>query len=122
MSCPFCHTNQSEIIFQNQHCFSMYDHFPVSTGHTLIIPKRHISNYFDLSQDEQCAIIHLLNLSKTTIEFVYKPDGYNIGINIGKSAGQTVFHVHVHLIPRYYGDVNDPSGGVRGVIPNKKTY
>ncbi|RRO15316.1 HIT family protein [Flavobacteriaceae bacterium 14752] len=103
-------------------CFAFRDKFPVSKGHTLVIPKRLVSNYFDLSFKEQSACWFLVNLVRSEISKEHKPDGFNIGININESAGQTVFHCHIHIIPRYKNDVENPRGGVRGVLPNNKDY
>lgn len=102
--------------------FAIEDKFPVSKGHTLIIPKRKISNYFELSFQEQSACWYLLNLVKKDLVKNFSPAGFNIGININEAAGQTVPHSHIHIIPRYEGDVESPRGGVRGVIPSKKEY
>lgn len=102
--------------------FAIEDKFPVSKGHTLIIPKRRIDNYFELTFQEQSACWFLVNLIKEQLVKNRNPSGFNIGININEGAGQTVPHCHIHLIPRYEGDVENPRGGVRGVIPNKKEY
>ncbi len=102
--------------------FAIYDKFPVNPGYALVIPRRHCENYFDLSQEEQLACVVALNHIKGIIQKKYKPDGFNIGVNAGSVAGQTIGHVHIHLIPRYRGDVADPEGGVRGVIPEKRKY
>lgn len=121
--CPFCLNNlTSEIILENNFSYAIYDKFPVSKGHILIIPKNHNSNYFDLSLEEQKECLILLNNAKKVIDKEFNPDGYNIGVNINKDAGQTIWHAHIHLIPRYNGDVVEPRGGVRGVIPFKKNY
>jgi diadenosine tetraphosphate (Ap4A) HIT family hydrolase len=121
--CPFCLNNlTSEILLENNFSYAIYDKFPVSKGHILIIPKQHNSNYFDLSLEEQKECLILLNNAKKIIDKEFKPDGYNIGININKDAGQTIWHAHIHLIPRYGGDVEEPRGGVRGVIPSKRNY
>ncbi len=121
--CPFCNPESDrEIILESESEFSMYDKFPVSKGHALIIPKRHCSDYFDLDYKEQSGCILMLNKVKQIISEKYKPDGFNIGINVGSSAGQTVNHVHIHLIPRYKDDVKDPEGGIRNVIPSKAKY
>ena len=121
--CPFCLNNlTSEILLENNFSYAIYDKFPVSKGHILIIPKQHNSNYFDLSLEEQKESLILLNNAKKILEKEFKPDGYNIGININKDAGQTIWHAHIHLIPRYSGDIEEPRGGVRGVIPFKKIY
>ena len=98
------------------------DAFPVSLGHTLIIPKRHVGSFFILSSDERTDLMALLNSAKIGVEAEFKPDGYNIGINDGPLAGQTVPHLHIHLIPRYKGDMSDPRGGVRWIIPDKADY
>ena len=98
------------------------DGFPVSEGHTLIIPKRHVADYFDLTPDEIAAMQTTMKEIKCQLDNELHPDGYNIGINVNAAAGQTVFHFHMHLIPRYIGDVANPKGGVRGVIPEKQKY
>jgi diadenosine tetraphosphate (Ap4A) HIT family hydrolase len=123
-NCPFCNKKEEgrEIIIENDMVYATYDMFPVSRGHTLIIPKRHCSNYFDLSVEEQSSCWNLMNEVKEFISEKLQPDGFNIGINIDGAAGQTIAHVHIHLIPRYMGDVRDPKGGVRGVVPRRKEY
>lgn len=113
---------QRELVFETATAFSIYDKFPVSIGHTLVIPKRVVSNYFDLTFREQSALWFMVNKVKLFLQQKYYPDGYNIGINIDETAGQTVSHMHIHIIPRYKGDVENPRGGVRGVIQNKKDY
>ena len=119
--CPFCNLEREKIL-ESEMSFAIYDGFPVNNGHALIIPKRHTANYFDLSLEEQKDCIELLNLVKAIVQEKYNPTGFNVGININEAAGQTVPHVHIHLIPRYDGDVEEPNGGVRGVIPGKKIY
>ena len=119
--CPFCNVER-EIILETEMSFAIYDGFPVNEGHALIIPKRHTANYFDLSLEEQKDCIELLNRVKGIVQEKYNPAGFNVGININEAAGQTVPHVHIHLIPRYQGDVDEPRGGVRGVVPGKKNY
>jgi diadenosine tetraphosphate (Ap4A) HIT family hydrolase len=122
-SCPFCQPDiEREIIVESPNAFAIYDKFPVNKGHALIIPKKHCSNYFDLTFKEQSACISILNAVKQIIAKRYNPDGFNVGININEAAGQTVPHVHIHLIPRYKGDVEQPRGGIRGVIPEKQNY
>lgn len=121
--CPFCKPEFSrEIILENELCYCVYDKYPVSKGHVLIIPKRHSSNYFELTPAEQTVCWAMVNEIKQILDNKYHPDGFNIGINVSEAAGQTVPHVHIHLIPRYAGDVYEPEGGVRGVIPDKKSY
>ncbi len=121
--CPFCNLNPKvELISETATAVAFLDSFPVNQGHTLIVPKRHVANYFELSIHEQRALWLLVNRCKTIIEKRFNPDGFNVGINVGETAGQSIFHVHIHLIPRYKGDVKNPRGGVRGVIPNKQNY
>jgi diadenosine tetraphosphate (Ap4A) HIT family hydrolase len=120
MTCVFCQINES--VLENDLSIAFYDKYPVNKGHLLIIPKRHVEQYFDLTDQERSAIDQLLFEGKKIIDEQSQPDGYNIGINCGEAAGQTIFHVHVHLIPRFKGDMKDPRGGVRGVIPEKRMY
>ena len=121
--CIFCNLDQNrEILAENDLAIAFYDAFPVNPGHTLIIPKRHVANYFELTEEECVAIQALLKIVKDAVEEKFHPDGYNIGVNVNEAAGQSVFHVHIHLIPRYIGDVENPKGGVRGVIPAKQKY
>jgi len=119
-SCPFC--DSSDAVISNDLAYARYDKYPVNDGHLLIIPYRHVSDYFDLTPDEKTAIFDLLEQAKQLLDNERKPGGYNIGLNIGETAGQTVWHVHIHLIPRFKGDMEDPTGGVRGVIPEKQKY
>ena len=123
-ACIFCEIAKTDrVIDQTDHSFAIKDAFPVTEGHTLIIPKRHVADYFDLTTAEASEIQQLLHKHKALIEVNdASVDGFNIGINVGATAGQTVFHVHVHLIPRRVGDVENPKGGVRGVIPEKQQY
>jgi len=124
--CPFCEilngTSQTRIILENDSSFFMEDAFPVSTGHSLIIPKRHIASFFEATNKEKQDIFALLDAAKLVIERNYSPDGFNIGINDGPAAGQTVNHLHIHVIPRYAGDSDDPRGGVRWIFPEKADY
>ena len=119
-NCPFC--TPDEPILSNDLAYARFDKYPVNNGHLLIIPFRHVSDFFDLTEEERKAIFNLVDEAKVLLDKKHKPDGYNIGINVGEAAGQTVWHVHVHVIPRYNGDMNDPRGGVRGVIPEKQKY
>ncbi len=121
-SCVFCNLPPGRLIDQTTTAFTIRDNFPVSPGHTLVIPKRHTASFFDLLDQERQDILTLLDRAKLAIEKEFQPQGYNIGINDGPVAGQTVLHLHVHLIPRYAGDVPDPRGGVRWVIPDKAKY
>lgn len=121
--CPFCRPETDrEIITELASAFAIFDRFPVSEGHALIIPKKHIASYFELNQHDQTACWIMVNRVRSILEQKFNPDGFNIGINIGKKAGQTIPHVHIHLIPRYTGDVQNPRGGIRHVIPGKGDY
>jgi len=120
--CIFCSCNSDEILFENELSFVTKDYYPVNKGHLLIIPKRHVENYFDISPNEKIALFELVDKAKQYLEQQYSPDGYNLGINVGEAAGQSIMHVHIHLIPRYWGDTPNPKGGVRGVIPHKQSY
>jgi len=121
--CLFCEIDNTRIISENDLAYAIRDGFPVTEYHTLIIPKRHAETYFDMTSDEKRACDELLHLIK---EEILSDDGrvtgFNIGMNAGASAGQTLFHSPIHLIPRREGDVDQPRGGVRGVIPNKQMY
>jgi diadenosine tetraphosphate (Ap4A) HIT family hydrolase len=120
-TCPFCNLVRGKLI-ETELSFAIYDGYPVSEGHVLIVPKRHTANYFDLTNEEQTDCFSLLNKAKKIIQDKCNPDGFNVGINVNESAGQTVPHAHIHLIPRNNGDVEEPRGGVRGVIPSKRSY
>jgi ATP adenylyltransferase len=122
-ACPFCNFDEErEIIIESLNAYSIYDRFPVSNGHALIIPKRHIADYFELTLEEQSECWSMVNDIKQILMEKFSSDGFNIGINVNEAAGQTIPHVHIHLIPRYKGDVINPEGGVRSVIPEKKVY
>lgn len=120
MSCPFC--SPADILFENEYAFVKADAYPVSRGHLLIIPRRHVETWFSLTGAEMSGILTLLSQAKEYLDDKYTPDGYTIGMNCGTAAGQTIPHAHIHIIPRYLGDVADPRGGIRGVIPAKKEY
>lgn len=121
--CPFCNPDtERELIVESATAYAMFDKFPVSKGHALIVPKKHCTDYFDLTFKEQSACIFMLNKVKEILVKQFNPNGFNVGINVCETAGQTVPHVNIHLIPRYIGDVENPRGGVRGVIPNKQSY
>jgi len=100
----------------------LWDAFPVAPGHALLITRRHIPTWFEATAAEQAAMLEAIPIARTAIGKVHRADGFNIGINIGEAAGQTVMHVHVHVIPRVVGDVDDPRGGVRFVIPSRGNY
>ena len=123
VDCPFCNPDpESKLILESATAYAIFDKFPVSKGHALIIPKKHCVDYFQLSFKEQSACWFILNKTKAILQKTFNPDGFNVGINVHETAGQTVPHVHIHLIPRFKGDVIEPRGGVRGVIPEKKNY
>lgn len=114
--------NAEERLFENEVGFVIHDKFPVNEGHCLIVPHRVYSDYFDSTPEEIQGLNELLFKTKEFLDKKYNPTGFNVGVNCGESSGQTVFHLHIHLIPRYKGDVDDPTGGVRGVIPSKQKY
>src|SRR5690349_7472438 len=114
MDCELCKTEMA--LFGDEHAFVRYDNNSLSKGHVLVIPRRHVADFFEMTWAEKTSILALLDRAKTVVAKEHSPDGYNIGVNIGKSAGQSRMHVHVHLIPRYAGDVPDPAGGVRCVL------
>lgn len=118
--CPFCNLNNIE--HSTKFFNIIYDKYPVSKGHILVISKRHIASYFDLCGVEKYELVEIIDTLQKYLSDTYSPDGFNIGFNDGKCAGQTVQHFHLHIIPRYEGDMENPQGGVRGVIPNKQKY
>jgi diadenosine tetraphosphate (Ap4A) HIT family hydrolase len=120
--CPFCSLPDHRIVHASEYGVIIRDGFPISPGHTLIIPKRHVGSFFELLADEQSDLLKLLHLAKNEVDLQFSPQGYNIGINDGAAAGQTVPHLHIHLIPRYVGDCKDPRGGVRWIVPEKADY
>jgi len=117
--CPFCEVEPARLIEESPLTRTIKDGFPVSRGHLLVTPRRHVSDFFDLTSEERIAVMEALSRARQRID---DADGFNVGFNNGQAAGQTVMHVHVHLIPRYRGDVPDPRGGVRWVIPRKAAY
>ncbi len=120
--CPFCSLPPDRVRGENEHAFWIRDGFPISPGHSLVIPKRHIASFFEATAAEQQALLQLLEQAKLVADQEYCPAAFNIGINDGAAAGQTVPHLHIHLIPRYAGDQSDPRGGVRWIIPSKADY
>jgi diadenosine tetraphosphate (Ap4A) HIT family hydrolase len=122
VACPFCRPDTGRILVAEDLAFAYRDGHPVSPGHTLIVAKRHVGSWFDLVDDERAAISRLLDATRERIVAEHHPDGFNLGINDGAAAGQTVPHLHLHVIPRYRGDSPEPRGGVRWVIPAKADY
>ena len=108
--CPFCRPTAERLFHLGQHVLGVWDSYPVSPGHALLVPKRHIASWFDATAEEQRELTDAIPIARETIEQAHQPDGFNVGVNIGSAAGQTVPHVHVHVIPRYSGDMADPRG------------
>lgn len=121
-SCPFCNHDSSRVFYEGEHVMGLWDSFPVAPGHVLLIPKRHVPTWFDATFEERLELIAAIDIARDRIVSLYKPNGFNLGVNIGEAAGQTIFHLHLHVIPRYFGDVEDPTGGVRHVIPARGNY
>jgi len=121
-SCPFCAIPRDQVLIEHPLALAKRDGYPVSKGHTLIIPRRHVASFFETTEEERQAMLKLLDEMKARLDREHKPDGYNIGINNGPAAGQTVMHMHMHLIPRYAGDTADARGGVRWIFPDKAAY
>jgi diadenosine tetraphosphate (Ap4A) HIT family hydrolase len=121
--CPFCERlARAEIVAENELAAAINDAYPVSSGHTLIVPRRHVESFLDMTHEEQASVWALVEPVRRNIEKDNSPDGYNIGVNIGAAAGQTIPHAHLHVIPRYAGDVKDPRGGIRWVIRSHAPY
>lgn len=121
-ACIFCSPSDTENIIENKLCYARWSGYEVNKGHLLVVPFRHFGDYFDATSEEKTAVWDLVDQGKLLIDKLHKPDGYNVGLNAGTAAGQTIMHLHVHIIPRYIGDMDDPRGGVRGVIPEKQKY
>ena len=120
--CPFCTLPATRILGGDDLALIASDGFPVAPGHTLIVPRRHVASFFEATAAERASLLQLLDQAKAIVDAEFGPDAYNIGINDGRVAGQTVPHLHIHLIPRYAGDSADPRGGVRWVLPEKARY
>jgi len=120
--CPFCNIPEERIISSNEDGCIIRDGFPITPGHTLIVSQRHIESWFSLSEKEKLNLMNLLTYAQKDLEIELSPNGFNVGINDGQTAGQTIPHVHIHLIPRYKGDLEDPRGGIRNIIPAKAKY
>jgi len=122
VDCPFCQLDGNRILTSNQYGMAFRDGFPISPGHTLIIPRQHVASLFDLTTEERQSLWELVAAVRTNLMEEFHPDGFNVGLNDGQAAGQTVMHAHIHVIPRYKGDAADPGGGVRWIIPTKAAY
>jgi diadenosine tetraphosphate (Ap4A) HIT family hydrolase len=120
--CPFCEPDEDRVWLENSVGLVLWDAFPVTRGHTLVVPRRHVDSIYELTADEQSAMWGLVADARQRLTADLHPDGFNIGVNDGPEAGQTVTHAHVHVIPRYQGDVTDPRGGIRWVLPDKARY
>jgi diadenosine tetraphosphate (Ap4A) HIT family hydrolase len=122
MTCPFCDLEERPIVAGNAHAIAFRDGYPVNPGHTLVVTRRHVASNHEATDEERQAILELADDVRAALDAELHPDGYNLGINIGEAAGQTVMHLHLHVIPRFKGDVEDPTGGVRYVIPERGNY
>lgn len=119
---PFANPTEQDKVLSNELCYARWDKYPVSNGHMLVIPYREFASYFEATAEEKLALWALVDEVRALLDLRFSPGGYNIGINVGRVAGQTVMHMHIHVIPRYPKDLEDPEGGVRGVIPEKRKY
>jgi len=120
--CPFCQLAASRIWLENKYAIAFRDAFPIAEGHSLVIPRAHYASVFDARGEELAAIWRLVSEVRARLAAELQPDGFTIGVNDGAAAGQTVMHGHIHVIPRHSGDVADPRGGVRYVLPKKARY
>ena len=121
--CRFCVSKPGRrVMIEGEFGYAAWDRHPVNEGHFLVIPYRHFASYFDINDQEREELWDLVEQGKVLVDEKHRPDGYNIGINVGKWAGQSIYHLHIHVIPRYKGDVVNPRGGVRGVVPNRRLY
>lgn len=121
MDCIFCHLDHS-ILAETKLSFAFLDKFPVSNGHALVIPKRHVASLWEMTAEEYTDSFNLVRQVKDLLQKKFDPQGFNVGVNCSEAAGQSVFHAHIHIIPRYTGDVPNPRGGVRHIIPSKGNY
>ena len=122
LECPFCDLERARVLDENDLAIAIGDAVPVSQGHTLIVSRRHVADFFDMSRAEVAGVLDLLLRMQRRLAADCCPSGFNVGVNIGAAAGQTIMHAHVHLIPRFFGDVAEPQGGVRNILPGKGRY
>lgn len=124
MVCPFCEIPKTERVIETGDVIGFFDRYPASPGHLLLVPRRHIATWFEADERERLALVRAIDDAVAAIESKIgrRPDGYNVGFNAGETAGQTVMHFHIHVIPRFRGDVEDPRGGIRGAIPDRRIY
>lgn len=120
LACPFCTGHEG--VVANQLSLARWDTHPVTPGHVLIVTRRHVADFFQTTTDERHSLLALLQQTKDLVQQMHRPDGFNVGVNVGEAAGQTIPHVHIHLIPRYRGDTPHPRGGVRSVIAGRQSY
>jgi diadenosine tetraphosphate (Ap4A) HIT family hydrolase len=120
--CPFCRVDRGRIAWSSPLAIALWDVYPVSLGHALVVPRRHAASWSELTGDEKAELTAGVDAVRTLIDERYQPHAYNVGFNDGEAAGQTIMHFHMHVIPRYQGDVLDPRGGVRWVLPDKAAY
>lgn len=120
--CPFCSVDAERLVLESRYGMAFHDRYPLSKGHTLVAPREHVASFYDLSSAKQADLWELVEATRSALSEELEPDGFNIGINDGPPAGQTVEHAHIHVIPRYQGDVEDPRGGIRWVIPERAPY
>jgi diadenosine tetraphosphate (Ap4A) HIT family hydrolase len=120
--CPFCSPDKKDIVFENALWYARWNAFPATRGHLLVIPFRHLAGYFDTTTEEQVSLPEMLFGCKKILDTKFGPAGYNIVINIGEAADQKVMHCHVHIIPRYSGDTDNPSGGIQGIVLGEKEH
>ena len=121
-TCPFCNPDARRIFYTTPFVIGLWDGFPVSPGHALLVPRRHVPGWFEASDDERAELVSGIDAARSAILEHNRPDGFNVGMNLGEAAGQTVLHLHLHVIPRYQGDMADPRGGVRWVLAEKADY
>jgi diadenosine tetraphosphate (Ap4A) HIT family hydrolase len=121
-ACPFCSVSPDRLFHRGDTILGLWDGFPVSPGHALLVPRRHVATWFEASADERAELVAGIDRAREAIAQRHRPAGFNVGMNLGEAAGQTVAHLHVHVIPRYPGDVDDPRGGIRWVVPGKARY
>ena len=121
-ACPFCNLPQERVLLETETTLACFDAYPVTEGHALVIPKRHVASIFELAPNELAALWSQAAAVREVLKEMYAPDGFNVGVNDGLAAGQTVPHSHLHVIPRREGDTTDPRGGIRWIIPAKAKY
>jgi diadenosine tetraphosphate (Ap4A) HIT family hydrolase len=120
--CPFCPPPEERVFYEDDLILGLWDGFPINPGHALLVPRRHVATWEEATSEEQRSLTTAVVIAQQEIRKNHRPDGFNVGMNLGPAAGQTVPHLHLHVIPRYLGDVPDPRGGVRWVVPDRADY